>query len=216
MIAAVLGQILELTEAENWEQTTGISVADTIAAWETVWDEFHLQPECAEENGGAGDYTLQDEYTLESDTTTFSIDDLDLLDGKDLLVECLVAQAATTQRQLIARVNNLTSTIYYYQTSLFGTSTSYSRDNNGTAWNLREQTHSYEATLNKFAYTRIHIPRWKDTGRYPQLFADGQGEGHSMIGKLSLLTQTDVDSLQFYQSAGDMRAGSMFWVYTRG
>lgn len=40
MIAAILGQILELTEAENWEQTTGISVAETIAFWETTYFQF--------------------------------------------------------------------------------------------------------------------------------------------------------------------------------
>lgn len=40
MIAAILGQILELTEAHNWEQLTGISVADTIAIWETIYLQF--------------------------------------------------------------------------------------------------------------------------------------------------------------------------------
>lgn len=40
MIAAILGQILELTEARNWEQTTGISVAETIAFWETIYLQF--------------------------------------------------------------------------------------------------------------------------------------------------------------------------------
>lgn len=40
MIAAILGQILELTEAINWEQTTGISVAETIAFWETIYLQF--------------------------------------------------------------------------------------------------------------------------------------------------------------------------------
>ena len=40
MIAAILGQILELTEARNWEQTTGISVADTIEIWEDIYLQF--------------------------------------------------------------------------------------------------------------------------------------------------------------------------------
>lgn len=40
MIAAILGQILELTEARNWEQTTGISVAETIEFWQTTYLQF--------------------------------------------------------------------------------------------------------------------------------------------------------------------------------
>jgi len=40
MIAAILGQILELSEAENWEQTTGISVAETIAFWDKIYLQF--------------------------------------------------------------------------------------------------------------------------------------------------------------------------------
>lgn len=40
MIAAIEGQILELTEAENWEQTTGISVAETTAFWKTIYEQF--------------------------------------------------------------------------------------------------------------------------------------------------------------------------------
>ncbi len=40
MIAAILGQILELTEAHNWEQTSGISVEETIALWETIYLQF--------------------------------------------------------------------------------------------------------------------------------------------------------------------------------
>lgn len=40
MIAALLGQILELTETHNWEQTSGISVAETIAFWETIYLQF--------------------------------------------------------------------------------------------------------------------------------------------------------------------------------
>lgn len=40
MIAAILGQLLELTEAHNWEQTSGISVADTIDIWADIYLEF--------------------------------------------------------------------------------------------------------------------------------------------------------------------------------
>lgn len=40
MIAAILGQILELTEAENWEQISGISVSDTTDIWATIYEDF--------------------------------------------------------------------------------------------------------------------------------------------------------------------------------
>lgn len=40
MIAAILGQILELSEAENWEQTTGITVDETTAFWDEIYQQF--------------------------------------------------------------------------------------------------------------------------------------------------------------------------------
>lgn len=46
MIAAILGQVLELTEAENWEQTTGITVAETIAFWDDIYLQFSQGDAC--------------------------------------------------------------------------------------------------------------------------------------------------------------------------
>lgn len=46
MRAAILGQLLELTEAENWEQTTGITVADTIEYWQATFDKFAVGDFC--------------------------------------------------------------------------------------------------------------------------------------------------------------------------
>ncbi len=41
MIAALLGQLGELTEEENWEQLAGdTSVADTVALWKTIYEQF--------------------------------------------------------------------------------------------------------------------------------------------------------------------------------
>lgn len=36
MIAALYGQLIELTESRNWEQTDGITVAQTTAIWDDV------------------------------------------------------------------------------------------------------------------------------------------------------------------------------------
>lgn len=40
MIAALLGQLLELTEARNWEQTDGITVTETTALWNEIYIAF--------------------------------------------------------------------------------------------------------------------------------------------------------------------------------
>lgn len=40
MIAAILGQLLELTEAHNWEQTSGITVQETTDFWLETYENF--------------------------------------------------------------------------------------------------------------------------------------------------------------------------------
>ncbi len=39
-IAALYGQLLELTEAENWEQTDGITVEETVSIWNDIFIDF--------------------------------------------------------------------------------------------------------------------------------------------------------------------------------
>jgi len=46
MIAALYGQLFELTEARNWEQTDGISAQDCADIWSDVWDNFRLGAFC--------------------------------------------------------------------------------------------------------------------------------------------------------------------------
>lgn len=46
MLAAILGQLLELTEPENWEETTGITVAETVTFWQDTFDAFSMGDFC--------------------------------------------------------------------------------------------------------------------------------------------------------------------------
>ncbi len=45
-LGAILGQLLELTQAWNWEQTTGISVDDTVVLALEMFDEFSVGSFC--------------------------------------------------------------------------------------------------------------------------------------------------------------------------
>lgn len=75
MIAAILGQILELTEAHNWEQTTGITVAETITFWEEIYTQFSQGDFCMI---GAIMAILNDstpDHMLLCDGSTFAKDD---------------------------------------------------------------------------------------------------------------------------------------------
>lgn len=46
MRAVVIGHLLQLTHTYNWEQTTGISVDDTVALMQTMFDEFSVGQFC--------------------------------------------------------------------------------------------------------------------------------------------------------------------------
>ncbi len=46
ILGAILGQLLELTASWNWEQTTGISVAETQALMQTMFDKFSVGDYC--------------------------------------------------------------------------------------------------------------------------------------------------------------------------
>jgi len=44
--AVVIGHLLQLTHDYNWEQTTGISVVDTVALMQTMFDDFSVGSFC--------------------------------------------------------------------------------------------------------------------------------------------------------------------------
>ncbi len=46
LLGAILGQIHELTKAHNWEQVGGITVNETIALCQTIFDEFSVGIGC--------------------------------------------------------------------------------------------------------------------------------------------------------------------------
>ena len=45
-IAALYGQLFELTEVQNWEQTDGITAQASADIWTEVWDNFRLGAFC--------------------------------------------------------------------------------------------------------------------------------------------------------------------------
>ncbi len=46
ILGAILGQLLDLTASHNWEQTTGITVDETIALMQKMFDDFSIGSYC--------------------------------------------------------------------------------------------------------------------------------------------------------------------------
>lgn len=215
MIAAVLGQILELTELENWEQTDGISESDTVAAWAAVFDSFAAQEPCNPEPGGDGDYTLIDDTTLESDTTTYTLSNLDSIDHEDLRVELITASSDGTQRDLRMRFNALSTSDYRCTVATFGNGTSYFRATYNYG-RIGAQGQPSATPQRWWGYTQIDIPNFKDTDRYLAALFRGNESNHSLHGVNTYQVAITLTEINFFLSAADIKAGSRIKLYGRG
>jgi len=215
MIAAVLGQILELTEIKNWEQTDGISVIDTVAAWQTVFDSFAAQDPCSGGGGGDVDYKLQDEIELLVDTTTVTLSSLDLLTGRDLLIEVFGQNSAGGRRDLRLRVNGLSTNIYDSLRTRFGTATEYaSSTENECRFDVALPSRS--AHPNTWGFARIHFPKWKLTDRFPMINANFNGDSRQGLVSCHVESVGKVESVELFSSGADLTTGTHIAVYTRG
>lgn len=210
-----MGQVLELTEAENWEQTTGITVAETVAVWSDIYDDLVLMATCNPPGGGDVDYELQDDITLVSDATTYTLSDLDLLSGRDLRIEILLAGTDASKRYLRLRINALTTSIYWYQQVWFGTASNYRRLTT-TYFEMRGVALGSTTPQNMYGYVVLDIPRWKDDDRYPVIAFEGYSDDVTHKGKCHVQSVVDVQSIDLFLNVGDIKAGTKIAVYTRG
>ncbi len=211
--AIVVGALYELTRKYNWEQRSGETVDDTVALFQTMFNTFMMLPECSA--GGAVDYELQSEDTLISDVTTYTLSDLDLLSGRDLRIDWLMAGTSTGNRDLRIRINGLETDIYHFQETRFSLGTGYTR-NVDTFWKLETAVYKTETPQDYYSNIVVESPLWKDDDRYPILSARNFNDTINSLSKCHVQSVTDLQSMTFYLSSGDIKAGSKVAVYTRG
>lgn len=165
--------------------------------------------------GGATDYTEHAVFNLASDFTTYTIDDLDLLDGRDLLVRVTGAHTTGGDKHLRIQVNGLSTSIYNYANVRWDTATNYETTTQ-TYWNIVRALVADDTPQLRVAYTEIVIPDWKNDTRYPLLQAsysriDRSGRSHCTVEEV-----TDVQSLTFFSSGGDLKAGTRITIDSVG
>ena len=217
MTAALFGQILELTKTYNWEQTVGISVADTVALWEAIYDDMAVLATCNPPPvpGGDMDYVLQSEILLSSPASTIQIVDLELLDGIDLLIEVHAIATGTARRHLRCQANGVTSANYEFNTQEWRSAVTYFVSTT-TYFQMRDCVPQLTAPLTYVGYAAINIPQFRDTDRYPLLHGVWNGDGRNGNGHCYLTSRTDIQSVLLFLSADDFAAGTKISVYTRG
>ncbi len=211
--AVVVGAIYELTRDYNWEERGGASVADTVALFQSMFDTFSLLPDCPV--GGTVDYELQDDITLSVDATTYTIADLDLLSGRDLLIEMLLASTHVGLRDFRIRVNTLTTSIYERQMTRFGGSSTHEQIT-GTYFEDRLMMANSATPQLQYYYCSLDIPDWKQSVRYPIIRVRGTVAAKNSVGSFRVNSAISVDSLQLFLDTADIKAGSKIWIYTRG
>lgn len=216
----------ELTKRDLALLSSAMSFFELEEDWETgTWDTIAAKLSQVQERishdgytcpgGGDPDYTLHDDITLVSDATTYTLEDLDLLSGLDLRVVMLLAGTSTNERNLSIRINGLTTSIYNFQETRFGTATGYTRTTT-TSFNLLSAVMRTATPQEYYSHVILDILRWKDSDRFPLLLSRWANDTDNSIGKCHVQSVTDVSSLTFFLSAGDIKTGSKFAVYARG
>lgn len=191
---------------------------------DTEWDEIEsgislalkeatIPVECEEE--GAADYILRSVDTLVSDETTYELTDLHLLDGRDLKIEMKLANSGGSVRHFRGQINGLTTSIYSYADSQWGTSAVLNATT-ATYYNVGRVFEPSTTPQNRWGWLRLECPLWKDTDRDPyfkhQSIANSRhGAGQCMVAAVGRL-----ETLLFYPNSGGIKAGSQIAVYTRG
>lgn len=193
----------------------------TNAQWDTIEAAVSLafleltQPYVCPPSGGAGDYTLISDVELTVDTASYTFSSLDTLDGNDLRIEVMSQTTNGNPRDLNVQVNGLTTSIYKQQWTKWQGSTIY-YSSTGTKFAIVAGVAKSDAGVDYFAWVTIDIPNFKDTNRYPIIFASGGADGRDGRGRAHVLSETDVDSILLWPSAGNFKPGTRLKVYARG
>ncbi len=209
---ALLSSAMSWFEVESeWETGTWDTIAAKLSeVQERISHDGYVCPE-----GDDPDYTLHDDITLVSDATTYTLEDLELLPGRDLRIELLIAGTSTSNRDLRVRINGLTTDIYNFQEVRHSLSTGYTR-NTDTFFKMTTAVYKTETPQNFYSGIFIDIPAWKDDDRYPLLMVRGVTDTLTTLSKCHVQDITDLQSMSFFLSTGDIKTGSKIAVYSRG
>ncbi len=216
MIAALFGQVLELTESENWEQTTGISVDDTIAFWSDIYDDMVLMATCnPPPSGGADDYTLEIDITLVADTTSYTLTDLETLDGEDLLIQVELAGTTTGRRNVDYEINGNSDDEYHDIYQRFSSSATFNVTEltNGRIQNLAPPTATPQLA---WGVLSMDFLDWKNSAKWNAGNYHGYSDIESFVGRHEHKIVAALSSFKIWLGAGDLREGTNIKVYTRG
>jgi hypothetical protein len=165
--------------------------------------------------GGGGDYNLIATETLVSDVTTYTLTDLELADGEDLLIQVFAATTNASDRQLRYEINTLVTSIYRTHEVAFATGTSYANVTR-THVRLNNGLFKTQTPQDDYALTQLFIPQWKKTDRYPVIMHDAAHATGTLKGRVTFEDLDSVQEIKFYSQTDDIKAGSVFSVYSRG
>jgi len=179
-------------------------------AYEELSDPYICPP-----SGGDTDYTLQDEITLSVDETTYTLEDLHLLDGRDLIIEFMGARDETPRGDLRCEINSISSSSYGHRAQRIQSSATF--DSSTRAYIRLSDALAQAATPQlTYSYFQFSIPNWKLTDRYPVVYWHGGGDIYHFVGRVILSITTDVQTFAFIPPSAGLRAGTKIAVYTRG
>jgi len=175
MIAAILGQILELTEAHNWEQTSGISVADTIQIWADIYLEFSQGIFCMIGSIVAILNDSTPDHMLLCDGSNFAKADYPEL--YDVLPAVLIVDPATGSVPDLRETFVLAAGVTISEHDTGG-----SDDHTLTIAELPAHTHTYDKEIYNIDIESVGIPDPTGVGIPPiptQTSATGSGDAHN-------------------------------------
>jgi hypothetical protein len=214
MIAAIFGQLWELTEARNWEQTDGITVAETIAAWDSVYQAFTAQAECS--SGGGGGMILHQDITLAVDTTQIVLTNLHTLSGRDLLIRMTAQNTTTAQRDLLITVNGVTTVSYERSWAKLSGGTTYGNDSTDNEIPVAGALQDASDDGDEWSHIDISIPIWKETNFYPNVLVTYKSRLSNGIANGVLKQTAAVSTIELSSNSGDISAGSRIAIYGLG
>lgn len=165
--------------------------------------------------GGSTDYVLQSDITLSVDATSYSLTNLESLDGKDLQLEFLIACTSTSREDFRFEINDETGTLYVSRVQSFLTSASFI-DNLLDSGRVRDIIPLSSTPQLDYGFLRIEFMDWKNTSMYSQGFFQGFDANASFIGHHRHKVTGNVSKFRFWAGSDDIKADTQIRVYTRG
>ncbi len=195
-----------VTDSEWDEIQSAVAIA-----YEQLCDPYICPP-----SGGDMGYELISDITLSVDTTTLTLDNLDLIAGRDLVIELVAQNNSNSRRALKIIVNGNTTGVYDQLRTEFETSTTLSSTNSGNNFILDNAIQDPSDDGDEWSYITLDLPLWKLTDRYPKIRARWDGRNHIGLAECAYKVAEAISELQISSTNSDLLAGTKIAVYARG